>query len=61
MKVLIDTHAFIWLDTQPEKLSRTAMEVCQDTDNELYLSMASMWEMQIKVQLGGCPRIPTKI
>ena len=52
MKVLIDTHAFIWLDTQPEKLSKTAMEICQDTDNELYLSMASIWEMQIKVQLG---------
>ena len=52
MKVLIDTHVFIWLDTQPEKLSTTAMEICQNTDNELYLSMASMWEMQIKVQLG---------
>jgi PIN domain nuclease of toxin-antitoxin system len=52
MKVLLDTHAFIWLDTQPEKLSKTAMDICQDTDNQLYLSMASIWEMQIKVQLG---------
>jgi len=52
MKVLLDTHVFIWLDTQPEKLSRTAMEICLDTDNQLYLSLASMWEMQIKVQLG---------
>jgi PIN domain nuclease of toxin-antitoxin system len=52
MKVLLDTHTFIWLDTQPEKLSKTAMEICQDTDNQLYLSMASLWEMQIKVQLG---------
>jgi PIN domain nuclease of toxin-antitoxin system len=46
MKVLFDTHAFIWLDTQPEKLSKTAMEICQDTDNQLYLSMASVWEKQ---------------
>ena len=52
MKVLLDTHVFIWLDTQPEKLSNTAMEICQDIDNQLYLSMASVWEMQIKVQLG---------
>ena len=52
MKVLLDTHAFIWLDTQPEKLSKTAMDICQDTDNQLYLSMASLWEMQIKAQLG---------
>ena len=52
MKVLLDTHVFIWLDTQPEKLSNTVMEICQDIDNQLYLSMASVWEMQIKVQLG---------
>ena len=52
MKILLDTHAFIWLDSQPEKLSKKAIEVCQDTSNELYLSMASLWEMQIKVQLG---------
>ncbi|TSA59815.1 MAG: type II toxin-antitoxin system VapC family toxin [Sediminibacterium sp.] len=52
MKVLIDTHVFIWLDTQPEKLSKVAIEICQDTNNQLYLSMASIWEMQIKVQLG---------
>ncbi len=52
MKVLLDTHAFIWLDTQPEKLSKTAMDICQDTNNQMYLSMASLWEMQIKVQLG---------
>jgi PIN domain nuclease of toxin-antitoxin system len=52
MKVLIDTHVFIWLDTQPGKLSKKALEICQDTDNQLYLSMASVWEMQIKVQLG---------
>ena len=52
MKILLDTHAFIWLDSQPEKLSKKAIEVCQDTSNDLYLSMASLWEMQIKVQLG---------
>lgn len=52
MNVLIDTHVFIWLDTQPEKLSQKALEICQNTDNKLYLSIASVWEMQIKVQLG---------
>jgi len=28
------------------------MEICQNVDNQLYLSMASVWEMQIKAQLG---------
>ncbi len=52
MNVLIDTHVFIWLDTQPEKLSKKALAICQNLDNQLYLSMASVWEMQIKIQLG---------
>lgn len=52
MKVLLDTHTFIWLDSQPEKLSQTALNLCQDVNNELYLSTASIWEMQIKNQLG---------
>ena len=42
----------IWLDSQPEKLSQTALNLCQEENNELYLSMASVWEMQIKSQLG---------
>ncbi len=52
MKVLLDPHTFIWLDSQPEKLSQTAFNLCQDVNNELYLSTASIWEMQIKNQLG---------
>ena len=52
MKVIIDTHIFIWLDTQPEKLSKISIDICQNSYNQLYLSMASVWEMQIKMQLG---------
>ncbi len=52
MKVLLDTHTFIWLDTLPEKLSKMAMDICQNVDNQLYLSIASIWEIQIKIQLG---------
>lgn len=52
MKVLLDTHVFIWLDSAPEKLSAKALAVCQDQTNAMYLSMASIWEMQLKQQLG---------
>ena len=52
MNVLLDTHVFIWLDTAPDLLSQTALRFCQNQDNQLYLSMASVWEMQIKYQLG---------
>lgn len=52
MKPLIDTHAFLWLMGDPEKLSRRALEACKDRGNELYLSVVSAWEIEIKRQLG---------
>jgi len=52
MRLLLDTHAFIWWDSDPAKLSPRALAMCQDRENELIVSVASAWEMQIKRQLG---------
>jgi len=52
MKLLLDTHAFIWWDSEPAKLSPQALSICQDRQNTLLLSVVSLWEMQIKLQLG---------
>lgn len=52
MKLLLDTHAFIWWDSEPDKLSAQALALCQDRRNILLLSVASAWEIQIKLQLG---------
>ncbi len=52
MKLLLDTHAFIWWDSEPDKLSERASALCMDPGNELILSVASLWEMQVKAQLG---------
>jgi len=52
MRLLPDTHAFIWWDSDPAKLSPRALAMCQDRENELIVSVASAWEMQIKRQLG---------
>ncbi len=49
---LIDTHIYIWLDANPNKLKRQWQEILANPNNEIYLSMASLWEMQIKYQLG---------
>ncbi|MBC8161570.1 MAG: type II toxin-antitoxin system VapC family toxin [Roseiflexaceae bacterium] len=51
MNLLLDTHTFLWLVGAPELLSPTASAAIQDQSNTLYLSYASIWEMQIKVQL----------
>lgn len=52
MNLLLDTHAFIWLAGDPTKLSASASAALQDTSNTLFFSVASIWEMQIKLQLG---------
>ena len=52
MKLLLDTHTFIWWDSEPAKLSATALALCNDPGNDLILSVTSLWEMQIKRQLG---------
>lgn len=52
MKLLLDTHTFIWWDLEPERLSPRVLSLCQDASNQMVLSVASIWEMQIKIQLG---------
>lgn len=52
MKLLLDTHAFIWWDDEPAKLSSSALVACRDASNTLHLSLGSVWELQIKTQLG---------
>ncbi len=52
MKYLFDTHAFLWLNDESERLTQTVKELCSSGEHEFYLSMASAWEMQIKHQLG---------
>ena len=52
MNLLLDTHIFLWLNEQPEKLSVNILQHCEDSNNSLYLSYVSPWEIQIKSQLG---------
>ncbi len=52
MKVLLDTHAFLWWIMDDPRLSATAREIIREGHNELYFSAASGWEIAIKVSLG---------
>lgn len=52
MKLLLDTHTFIWWDSNPAKLSQKALNLLTDKDNPRLLSVVSLWEIQIKHQLG---------
>ena len=52
MRLLLDTHTFIWYVTNSPKLNSTAQEVINDGNNKILLSIASVWEMAIKHSIG---------
>lgn len=62
MNVLLDTHAFIWWITDDVRLSTEARRVIADEENSVFFSVASAWEMAIKVRLGrlSLPAPPTE-
>jgi PIN domain nuclease of toxin-antitoxin system len=52
MNILLDTHAFLWLRNAPEKIPEQVLAAYYDINNDIFLSVVSIWEMQIKHQLG---------
>lgn len=52
MKYLLDTHAFLWFIAGDERLSTNARALIENDNNQLFLSLASIWEMAIKKSLG---------
>lgn len=55
MRVLLDTHVWLWSLTEPERLTASARELIVDPGNEVLLSAASAWEIAIKYSLGKLP------
>jgi len=52
MKLLLDTHVFIWWDSDPARLSPHALAALEDPANQVVLSTVSIWEIVIKSALG---------
>jgi PIN domain nuclease of toxin-antitoxin system len=55
VKVLLDTHTFLWAITDDSNLSRRAREIFVSRASDLFLSVASVWEILIKVQIKKLP------
>lgn len=55
MKLLLDTQCWLWWFAQPERLNKEAITQIADEANELWLSVASIWEIGIKVAIGKLP------
>jgi PIN domain nuclease of toxin-antitoxin system len=52
MRLLLDTHTFIWWDSDPARLSAVALAALRDPANAVWLSVVSVWEIIIKAQIG---------
>ncbi len=64
MRLLLDTHTFLWTYSEPKRLPRLAYDAISDTKNEVSVSAVSFWEISIKVSIGKLQPIgshPTEI
>jgi PIN domain nuclease of toxin-antitoxin system len=52
MRLLLDTHVLLWWLSDDEKLAKSAREIIGNSDNEVLVSSASVWEISIKAALG---------
>jgi PIN domain nuclease of toxin-antitoxin system len=52
MRLLLDTHAFLWAAADPDKLDDTARAAIERSENEVFISAAVAWEIVTKAALG---------
>jgi PIN domain nuclease of toxin-antitoxin system len=55
MRILLDTHIFLWFISGDTQLSTDVRDAIREPDNEIYLSAVSVWEAIVKYQLGKLP------
>jgi PIN domain nuclease of toxin-antitoxin system len=60
VRLLLDTHAFLWWVTDDDRFSEGAADLIADGANDVYLSAASVWEIAIKAGLGRL-RLPQDV
>lgn len=55
MKLLLDTHTFLWCISDDPALSQTVRDEFEEASNDVFVSAASFWEISIKFALGKLP------
>lgn len=55
MRLLLDTHIFLWFVTNNRKLSKSAAAAIKNDSNEVFVSVVTLWEMIVKHRLGKFP------
>ena len=52
MRYLLDTHALVWALISTDKLSKDVKEILTNTQNEVFVSIISIWEISLKFSIG---------
>jgi PIN domain nuclease of toxin-antitoxin system len=60
VRLLVDTHCWLWLNENPERIAEATRRKLESLDNELLLSAASAWEIAIKAAVGKL-RLPERV
>ena len=60
MRFILDTHVWIWWIAEPERLSEQAVQMIEASENQVFISTASAWELSIKYSLGKI-KLPSNI
>ena len=61
MRLLLDTHAFLWWVINDKRLSQAAMWAIADEDNDVLISAVSAWEIATKHRIGKLPESETLV
>jgi PIN domain nuclease of toxin-antitoxin system len=61
VRVLVDTHTFLWALLQDRRLSAKAKQILRSDENELLFSIVSLWEIAIKIKIGKLNSIGSSV
>ena len=61
MKVLVDTHTFLWALLEDHRLTAKARQILRSNEDELVFSLVSLWEIAIKIKIGKLHAIGSSV
>ena len=61
MRLLLDSNALIWSVSEPARLSIVAKQAIRNPENQIVVSLVSLWEITIKIGKGGLPQLGSSI
>jgi len=61
VRILVDSHSYVWTKLNDPRLSRKARGIMRSDEHELFFSLASLWELSLKIRLGKLRTLTSSI